>query len=152
MHGISRRFVEAHDLKIGNVGAIVDEQAHNIVKQRIYHGHNIDLLPTELQPQVLDASLPAEYGGIKTLQRVLNDMGARDNDGNPLQVDGGIGEKTLEAVDSLPPERMRELRDRYADELAKRYNDIVIRHPEQTVHLQIWLGRTEFFRTFKLPN
>jgi hypothetical protein len=64
MHGISRRFIRNHNLDIGNIRAITEEQAHNIVKKHIYYGRNIDLLPPELQPQVLDASLPAEYGGI----------------------------------------------------------------------------------------
>jgi lysozyme family protein len=152
MHGISRKFVEAHDLKIGNVGAIVDEQAHNIVKQRIYRGRNIDLLPPELQPQVLDASLPAEYAGIATLQRVLNDMGAHGKDGKPLTVDGGIGEKTLYAVDSLPPAAMRELRDRYAGALKDRYTGVATANNALEKFLPGWLDRAEFFRIFELPK
>jgi len=71
MHGISQEFVKAHELDIKSLRDLTEEQAYNIVKDRIYYGRNIDLLPPELQPQVLDASIRAEYGGIKDLQRVL---------------------------------------------------------------------------------
>ncbi len=152
MHGISQSFVDAHNLQIKDVHNIVEEQAHNIVKKRIYYGRNIDLLPPELQPQVLDASLPAEYTGIKTLQQVLKDMGAKDNGGHPPEADGGVGNKTLEAIDSLPPARMRELRDRYAEALSEGYGKIVKKNKSQEKFLPGWLARTEFFRTFELPK
>jgi lysozyme family protein len=152
MHGISQSFVDAHNLQIKNVRNIVEEQAHNIVKKRIYYGRNIDLLPPELQPQVLDASLPAEYAGIKTLQQVLKDMGAKDNGGQPPEADGGIGKKTLEAIESLPSTRMRELRDRYAEALSNSYKKLSDKHPVLKKYLPGWLARTEFFRTFELPK
>ena len=152
MHGISQEFVKAHGLDIKNLRELTEEQAHNIVKDRIYYGHNIDLLPPELQPQALDASMRAEYGGIKDLQQVLNDMGATDNDGKPPEVDGGIGEKTLEAVDSLPPERVRELRDRYAAKQVERYQKAAKKTPSQSHFERGWLNRTEYFRRLKPPR
>jgi lysozyme family protein len=134
------------------VRTIAEEQAHNIVKKRIYYGRNIDLLPPELQPQVLDASLTAEYGGIKTLQRMLNDMGVRGQDNKPLKLDGGIDENTIYAADSLDKARMRELRDRYAEKLALGYQVLAHRYPNLSTFLPGWLERTEFFRTFRLPR
>jgi len=78
-------------------------------------------------------------------------MDAKDREGKLPEVDGGIGEKTLEAVDSLPPGRMQELKDRYAAKQAKWYQDILNKAPDQSKFVRGWLNRTEYFRTLKPP-
>jgi lysozyme family protein len=79
-------------------------------------------------------------------------VGARGKDGKPLTVDGGIGENTLYAVDSLPPGAMPELRDRYAGALKDRYERLAGKQETQKKYLPGWLDRAEFFRTFELPK
>ena len=58
----------------------------------------------------------------------------------------------IEAVDPLPPERMRELRDRYAAKQSERYETIAKGREDQKKYLPGWLGRTEYFRTLKPPR
>jgi lysozyme family protein len=79
-------------------------------------------------------------------------MGVRGQDGKPLTVDGGIGENTIYAADSLNAVQMRELRDRYADRLELKYQILAHSHQPLAKYLRGWLERTEFFRTFQLPQ
>jgi peptidoglycan hydrolase-like protein with peptidoglycan-binding domain len=41
---------------------------------------------------------------VKTLQKMLNELGIKDNDGNPLEVDGDFGSKTEHAVKKFQEE------------------------------------------------
>lgn len=152
--GVSRKFLDAHNLQIGSIKDMMEEQASNIIKRHLYYGCNIALLPPALQPQVLDASVLGENRGIRVLQQVLNDMSAKDSSGNALTVDGGIGKDTLDAVAAVEargPAAMRDLRDRYADKLKTGYTQFAEKHKNLKRFLPGWLDRTHYFQQLEFP-
>ncbi|NIM11315.1 MAG: N-acetylmuramidase [Candidatus Aminicenantes bacterium] len=120
-----------------NLKNLTDEQAGKIYKTMYWDkikGDEIEL--QELANIVFDFYVNAGANASKLLQRVLNDMG------QDIAVDGGIGPKTLGAIDNVD---QKELYRQYKQGRITYYNDLVERKPKLKVFLKGWLNRVNSF-------
>lgn len=120
-----------------NLKNLTDEQAGKIYKTMYWDrikGDDIEF--QELANIVFDFYVNAGANASKLLQRVLNDMG------QDIAVDGGIGPKTLGAIDNVD---QKELYRRYKQGRITYYKDLVERKPKLNVFLKGWLNRVNSF-------
>ena len=76
--------------------------ANQIYKEEYYDKFNIAELPDNLQDIVMNATVLNEVGGVRALQKLLKQAGAKNtsgkNKGKPLDVDDKMGSNTKEAM------------------------------------------------------
>ena len=114
------------------------EQANQIYVKEYYYGMGVDKLPAELQELVFDMNVlhgPGNAG--KIVQRALRDTG------NPIKVDGVIGDKTRGIISSMDPEK---LKIAINSERENFIYDIVRAKPEKREFLSGWLTRINKFK------
>ena len=124
--GIAKRFYPDVDIK-----NLTKEGAKEIYKKDYWDKNKVDDLPDNLKHLYFDMCVNQGKGtAVKVLQRATNAKGA------DLAVDGGMGPKTLQAMNTYKPSdhRVRCYR-------LKHYYDLVNRKPEQERFLFGWFRR-----------
>ena len=111
--GIAKR---SHpDVDIEN---LTEDEAKDIYKEHYWDKNKVESLPLQLRHIYFDMCVNQGKGrAVKILQRAANAKGAE------LKVDGGLGPKTLGALDGVELDRVRAYRVKY-------YADLVTRKPD----------------------
>ncbi|MDB0611751.1 glycosyl hydrolase 108 family protein [Tenacibaculum maritimum] len=107
-HGISARFYEqiiGEPPTIEDMLAITKAEAHILFKNEFWDKVNADKIKDQAVAEtIVDHAINAGTGSAgKVVQRTLN-----KHFGTRLRVDGGIGNKTLAAINSVPPKKLFE--------------------------------------------
>ena len=119
--GIAKRFYPSVDIK-----NLTKEQAKKIYHQDYWKPAKCDEVPLHLRHIYFDMCVNfGRRGAVKVLQRAANST-IKDK----LEVDGGIGSKTLSAIQKLSIDRVRAYR-------VLRFANLVIKKPEQE---RFWVG------------
>ena len=124
--GISKRAYPDVDIK-----NLTEDGAKDIYRRDYWEKYRCDELPESLRHIYFDMCVNQGKGtAVKVLQRATNAKGA------DLAVDGGMGPKTLQAINTYKPSdhRVRCYR-------LKHYYDLVNRKPEQERFLYGWYKR-----------
>jgi len=118
--GIAKRFYPSIDIK-----NLTKEQAKKIYHQDYWRPAKCDEIPPGLRHVYFDMCVNfGRSGAVRVLQRAANAKGAG------LIVDGGIGPKTIGALDNIEIDRVRAYR-------VLKFAKIVINKPEQE---KFWFG------------
>jgi len=118
--GIAKRFYRNVDIK-----NLTRDQAKKIYHQDYWRPAKCDQVPPELRHIYFDMCVNfGRSGAVRVLQRAANAKGAG------LIVDGGIGPKTINALDKVEHERVRAYR-------VLKFAKIVLKNPEQE---KFWFG------------
>ena len=118
--GIAKRFYPSVDIK-----NLTKEQAKKIYHQDYWRPSKCDEVPSRLRYIYFDMCVNfGKSGAVRVLQRAANAKGAG------LIVDGGIGPKTIGALDNIEIDRVRAYR-------VLKFAKIVINKPEQE---KFWFG------------
>ena len=124
-----------------DVRQLQQNEAYEIYYADYYQRSNIDNMPVEYQPFILDCVINHGIkGGVKLLQRELLEQG------NPLLVDGICGQRTLECTWSIFNKRGLNFLNDMILRRKKLYRLIARNNPNQAVFLTGWLVRAESFR------
>ena len=86
------------DANEAEIRALTLETATQIYRIKYYQRYRIGRLPFDMQEPVLDSCVTSGGHGIKQLQRLINRLLKEDGIKPLLQVDGGLGNKTLDQV------------------------------------------------------
>jgi len=122
--GITKRFYPTVDIK-----NLTREQAKKIYHQDYWKPAKCDEIPPRLRHIYFDMCVNQGRGtAVKVLQRAANAMGG------DLKVDGGMGPKTINAIQNVEVDRVRCYR-------LKHYYDLVNKKPEQERFLYGWFRR-----------
>jgi hypothetical protein len=127
--------VDADDVR--NLGV---EEAEQIYLANYFRGPGIDRLPQRQQPLMFDMSInhgPAT--AVKLLQRTLCEAGY------PCQVDGGIGNETVECARHADQTQGDRFVNRLVDQRVALYRRIAQGDPSQRVFLAGWMRRANEF-------
>jgi|TARA_B100000035_G_scaffold312556_1_gene324300 lysozyme family protein len=125
--GIAKRFYPNVDIK-----NLTKEGAKEIYKKDYWDKNKVDDIPENLRHIYFDMCVNQGKGtAVKILQRAANAKGS------DLAVDGGLGPKTLQAINTYKPSD-----DRVRCYRLKHYYDLVNRKPEQERFLFGWFKRT----------
>jgi|TARA_Y100000310_G_C20565118_1_gene755101 lysozyme family protein len=120
-YGITKKFYPSVDIK-----NLTKEQAKKIYHQDYWRPAKCDEVPLHLRHIYFDMCVNfGRRGAVKVLQRAANST-IKDK----LEVDGGIGSKTLSAIQKLSIDRVRAYR-------VLRFANLVIKKPEQE---RFWVG------------
>lgn len=122
--GIAKR---SHpDVDIAN---LTKEGAKEIYKKHYWDKNKVESLPENLRHIYFDMCVnQGKSRGVKILQRAANAKGA------DLVVDGGLGPKTIAALDGVELDRVRAYRIKY-------YADLVTRKPDLEKFYFGWFRR-----------
>ena len=122
--GIAKR---SHpDVDIAN---LTKDGAKEIYKEHYWDRNKVESLPEELRHIFFDMCVNQGRGrAVKILQRAANAKGAE------LKVDGGLGPKTIAAMDGVELKRVRAYRVKY-------YADLVTRKPDLEKFYFGWFKR-----------
>ncbi len=122
--GIAKR---SHpDVDIAN---LTKEGAKEIYKKHYWDKNKVESLPEDLRHIYFDMCVnQGKSRGVKILQRAANAKGA------DLVVDGGLGPKTIAALDGVELDRVRAYRIKY-------YADLVTRKPDLEKFYFGWFRR-----------
>ena len=122
--GIAKR---SHpDVDIAN---LTKEGAKEIYKKHYWDKNKVESLPKDLRHIYFDMCVnQGKSRGVKILQRAANAKGA------DLVVDGGLGPKTIAALDGVELDRVRAYRIKY-------YADLVTRKPDLEKFYFGWFRR-----------
>ena len=122
--GIAKR---SHpDVDIAN---LTKDGAKEIYKEHYWDKNKVESLPEELRHIFFDMCVNQGRGrAVKILQRAANAKGAE------LKVDGGLGPKTIAAMDGVELKRVRAYRVKY-------YADLVTRKPDLEKFYFGWFKR-----------
>ena len=124
-YGITKRFYP--DLDIKN---LTIEQAKEIYKKDYWDKNRIESLPQELWHIFFDMCVNmGRRTAVKILQR------AAVNKGKDIEVDGGLGPKTIAALKGVELDRVRAYRVKY-------YVDLITNKPEQEKFYLGWFRRS----------
>ena len=119
--GITKRFYPDVDIK-----NLTEEGAKEIYKRDYWDKNKCGDLPSQLRHIYFDMLVNfGKRGAVKVLQRAAN---AKNKD--KIDVDGGLGPATLNAIQNLELERVRAYR-------VLRFANLVIKKPEQE---RFWFG------------
>ena len=119
--GIAKRWYPNIDIK-----NLTKEQAKKIYHQDYWRPGKCDEVPPQLRHIYFDMCVNfGRRGAVKVLQRAANSKLR-----NKIDVDGGIGPATLNAIQNLSIDRIRSYR-------VLRFADIVNKKPEQE---RFWVG------------
>ena len=123
-YGITKRFYPNVDIK-----NLTIEQAKEIYKQDYWDKNKVESLPQNLWHIYFDMCVNmGKRTAVKVLQRAAN------NRGKDLEVDGGLGPKTIEALNGVELDRVRAFRVKY-------YVDLITAKPEQEKFYLGWFRR-----------
>ena len=122
--GIAKR---SHpDVDIAN---LTKDGAKEIYKEHYWDRNKVESLPEELRHIFFDMCVNQGRGrAVKILQRAANAKGAE------LKVDGGLGPKTIAAMEGVELQRVRAYRVKY-------YSDLVTRKPDLEKFYFGWFKR-----------
>ena len=124
-YGITKRFYPDVDIK-----NLTIEQAKQIYKDDYWDKNRVESLPQELWHIFFDMCVNMGRGtAVKILQRAANSKG------KGLDVDGGMGPATLNALNGIGVERVRAYRVKY-------YVDLINAKPEQEKFYFGWFRRS----------
>ncbi len=120
-----------------NLKNITDEEA-GLIYERIYWNrlHAEEINDVQVAYQYVDFFINAGGNAVRVMQNTLNQLG------QSVEVDGGMGPKTLEAINSVEGQV---LFDAFKQNRLQYYNDLVSRKPEMNVFLNTWTRRTNSF-------
>ena len=124
--GIAKRSHPDVDIK-----NLTKDGAKEIYKEHYWDGNKVESLPEQLRHIYFDMCVNQGKGrAVKILQRAANAKGAN------LKVDGGLGPKTLGAINNSNVElqRVRAYRVKY-------YADLVTRKPDLEKFFYVWFKR-----------
>ncbi|RRD40610.1 hypothetical protein EII29_01320 [Leptotrichia sp. OH3620_COT-345] len=111
------------------------ESAKEIYKNKYFYRNKLDKINDDrIALSICDWIVNSGANGVKKAQKVLNTL----NENSNLTVDGIIGKHTLEALNSVDPEKFLKA---YHISQREYYNNIVKRNPEQGVFLKGWQNR-----------
>ena len=114
------------DVDIAN---LTKEGAKEIYKKHYWDKNKVESLPEDLRHIYFDMCVnQGKSRGVKILQRAANAKGA------DLVVDGGLGPKTIAALDGVELDRVRAYRIKY-------YADLVTRKPDLEKFYFGWFRR-----------
>jgi len=123
-YGITKRFYPDVDIK-----NLTTEQAKEIYKKDYWDKNKVESLPQNLWHIYFDMCVNmGKRTAVKVLQRAAN------NRGKDLEVDGGLGPKTIEALNGVELDRVRAFRVKY-------YVDLITAKPEQEKFFLGWFRR-----------
>ena len=123
--GINKRFYPDVDIK-----NLTKEDAKQIYYKDYWKKHKCVLMPEQLRHIYFDMCVNmGKRTAVKILQRTAV------NKGKDIDVDGGLGELTLEAIKNVELERVRAYRVKY-------YVDLVNKKPEQEKFYFGWFRRS----------
>ena len=123
--GITKRFYPDVDIK-----NLTKEDAKQIYYKDYWKKNKCDKMPDQLKHIYFDMCVNmGKRTAVKILQR------ASVNKGKDIDVDGGLGAMTLEAIKNVELERVRAYRVKY-------YVDIVNKKPEQEKFYFGWFRRS----------
>ena len=118
----------------GDMKNLTKEIAEDIYKNKYYLSNNLDKIKDKrVALSIADWTINSGSWGLKKAQRVVNIL-----KGDILVVDGRIGEKSIEAINSINPEMFL---TQYHDLQRKFYHAIVNSNSSQSVFLKGWLNR-----------
>ena len=119
--GITKKFYPDVDIK-----NLTKEQAKHIYHTDYWRRGKCDEIPSKLRHIYFDMLVNfGKRGAVKVLQKAAN---AKNKD--KIDVDGGLGQATLNAIQNLELERVRAYR-------VLRFANLVIKKPEQE---RFWFG------------
>ena len=122
--GIAKRFYPDEDIK-----NLTKDKAKDIYKRDYWDKNKVDEMPEQLKHIYFDMCVNQGRGrAVKILQRAANAKGAG------LKVDGGMGPKTIAAMDGVELQRVRAYRVKY-------YADLVTRKPDLEKFYFGWFRR-----------
>jgi len=122
--GIAKRSHPDVDIK-----NLTKEGAKEIYKEHYWDKNKVESLPEELRHIFFDMCVNQGRGrAVKILQRAANAKGAE------LKVDGGLGPKTIAAMEGVELQRVRAYRVKY-------YSDLVTRKPDLEKFYFGWFKR-----------
>ena len=128
--------IEVEARKYGYKGHMRDmpiEIARDIYDKKYYHGNRLnEVKDDKIALSVCDWIVNSGNWGAKKAQQALNELGYN------LVVDGKIGNKTIEALNTVDPEKFLE---KYHSLQRKFYHSIVASKSNQKVFLKGWLNR-----------
>ena len=111
--GIAKRFYPDVDIK-----NLTKEEASDIYRRDYWDKNKVDDMPEQLRHIYFDMCVNQGKGrAVKILQQAANAKGAG------LKVDGGMGPKTISAMEGVELQRVRAYRIKY-------YADLVTRKPD----------------------
>jgi len=123
-YGITKRFYPDVDIK-----NLTTEQAKEIYKKDYWDKNKVESLPQNLWHIYFDMCVNmGKRTAVKVLQKAAN------NRGKDLEVDGGLGPKTIEALNGVELDRVRAFRVKY-------YVDLITAKPEQEKFYLGWFRR-----------
>ena len=124
--GITKRFYPDVDIKNLTVA-----EAEQIYYKDYWKKNSCDKMPDQLKHIYFDMCVNmGKRTAVKILQRSANNKNSKN-----IDVDGGLGKMTLEAVKNVELERVRAYRVKY-------YVDIVNNKPEQEKFYYGWFRRS----------
>ena len=120
-YGITKKFYPDVDIK-----NLTIDQAKHIYHTDYWRRGKCDEIPSKLRHIYFDMLVNfGKRGAVKVLQRAANAKNKKD-----IDVDGGLGPATLNAIQNLELERVRAYR-------VLRFANLVIKKPEQE---RFWFG------------
>ena len=129
--------IEAEARKYGYKGDMKDlskEVAEDIYKNKYYLSNNLDKIKDKrVALSIADWTINSGNWGTKKAQQTVNIL-----KGDVLVVDGVLGEKSIQAINSINPEMFL---TQYHELQRKFYKAIVDNNPSQSVFLKGWLNR-----------
>ena len=129
--------IEVEARKYGYKGDMKDlskEIAEDIYKNKYYLSNNLDKIKDKrVALSIADWTINSGNWGTKKAQQTVNIL-----KGDVLVVDGVLGEKSIQAINSINPEMFL---TQYHELQRKFYKAIVDNNPSQSVFLKGWLNR-----------
>ena len=123
-YGIAKRFYPDVDIK-----NLTKDQAKDIYKKDYWNKNKVDEMPDDLKHIYFDMCVNQGKGrAVKILQKAANAKGKN------LKVDGGLGPKTIGAMEGVELDRVRAYRVKY-------YADLVTRKPDLEKFYFGWFRR-----------
>ena len=118
----------------GDMKDLTKDIAEDIYKNKYYLSNNLDKIKDKrVALSIADWTINSGSWGLKKAQQVVNIL-----KGDVLVVDGKIGVKSIEAINSINPEMFL---IEYHKLQRKFYHSIVESNPSQSVFLKGWLNR-----------
>ncbi len=132
--GLMKREVSVMEMK-----SISEDKAIMIYRKVYWEPIQADKINSQkLANLIFDARVNHGYTGIKIVQKVINTLGYSPQ----LQVDGIVGQKTIEAINSIAPHT---LHNGILDGRIQLYHHLAISRPGNERFLNGWLNRLKKF-------
>lgn len=126
---------------LDNLKGLTDEQAGLIYEKRYWNKiKGSDIKDEQVAHQYVDFFINAGNNAVAVMQEVLGEMGEN------VPVDGKMGERTLESINSVDPE---ELFNAFKDKRIEYYENLADKKPTLKKFLNGWRKRAESFEYTK---